>query len=62
MTTPLEAQKYGIPRNTISTNLLPANKEKIKGAFSLGVINLKRKNVKKGKNIKSMSWQIEGTE
>ena len=29
----LVAQKYGVPRSTISTWLLPANKEKIMVAF-----------------------------
>ena len=42
----LVAQKYGVPRSTISTWLLPANKEKIMAAFSSGKINLKRKNMK----------------
>ena len=45
----LVAQKYGVPRSTISTWLLPANKEKIMAAFSSGKINLKRKNMKAGK-------------
>ena len=45
----LVAEKYGGPRNTISTWLLPANKEKIMAAFSSGTINFKRKNVKAGK-------------
>ena len=46
----LVAQKYNVPRNTISTWLLPANKEKIMAAFSSGTISLKRKNVKAGKH------------
>ena len=46
---PLVAQKYGVPWSTISTWLLPANKEKIIAAFSSGKINLKRKNMKAGK-------------
>ena len=45
----LVAGKYGVPRNTISTWLLPANKEKIMAVFSSRTINLKRKNVKAGK-------------
>ena len=45
----LVAEKYNLSRNTISTWLLPANKEKIMAAFSSGIINLKRKNVKAGK-------------
>ena len=45
----LVAQQYGVPRSTISTWLLPANKEKIMAAFSSGKINLKRKNIKAGK-------------
>ena len=43
------AQKYSVPRSTISTWLLPANKEKIMAAFSYEKINLKRKNMKAGK-------------
>lgn len=46
----LVAQKYNVPRNTISTWLLPANKEKIMAAFSSGTISLKRKNLKAGKH------------
>ena len=45
----LVAEKYGVPRNTISTWLLPKNKEKIMAAFSSGSTNLKRKNIKPGK-------------
>ena len=45
----LVAEKYSLAKNTISTWLLPANKEKIMAAFSSGIINLKRKNVKAGK-------------
>ena len=45
----LVAAKYGVPRNTTSTWLLPANKEKIMAVFSSRTINLKRKNVKAGK-------------
>ena len=45
----LVAQKYGVPRKTISTWLLPGNKERIIAAFFSGKINLKRKNVKVGK-------------
>ena len=45
----LVAQKYGVPRSTISTWLLPANKEETMAAFSSGKINLKRKNMKAGK-------------
>ena len=45
----LVAGKYGVPRNTISTWLLPANKEKIMAVFLSRTINLKRKNVKAGK-------------
>ena len=39
----LVAQKYGVPRNTISPWILPQNKEKIMAAFSYGTTNLKRK-------------------
>ena len=39
---------FGVPRNTISTWPLPANKEKLVAAFSPG-INLKWKNFKTGK-------------
>ena len=46
---PLLAQKYGVPRNTISIWLLPANKEKIMAVFSSGMTNLQRKNIKAGK-------------
>ena len=42
----LVAQKYGVPRNTIFTWLLPANKEKIMAVFSSGMTNLKRKNIR----------------
>ena len=42
----LVAQKYGVPRKTISTWLLPGNKERIIAAFFSGKINLKRKKVK----------------
>ena len=42
----LLAQKYSVPRSTISTGLLPGNKEKIMAAFSSGKFNLKRKNMK----------------
>ena len=45
----LVAEKYGVPRNTISTWLEPAYKEKIMGAFSSGTINLKIKSIKTGK-------------
>ena len=45
----LVAEKYGVPRNTVSTWLLPAHREKIMAGFSFGTINLKRKNVKAGK-------------
>lgn len=45
----LLAEKYGVPRKTISTWLLPGNKERIIAAFFSGKINLKRKNVKVGK-------------
>ena len=38
-----------MPRNTIFAWLLSANKKKIMAAFSSGIINLKRKNVKAGK-------------
>ena len=44
----LVAEKYGVPRNTLSTWLLPAHREKIMAGFSFGTINLKRKNVKAG--------------
>ena len=44
----LVAEKYSLSKNTISTWLLSANKEKIMAAFSSGIINLKRKNVKAG--------------
>ena len=40
-----------MPRNTISTWLLPANKEKMMAAFQSGTINLKRKNVQAGKYV-----------
>ena len=45
----LVAEKYSLLRNTISTWLLHAHKEKIMAGFSSGIINLKRKNVKAGK-------------
>ena len=38
-----------MPRNTISTWLLLANKEKVMTAFSSGTINLERMSVKAGK-------------
>ena len=39
-----------MPRNIISTWLLPANKEEIIAAFSSGTINLKSEDVKVGKH------------
>ena len=45
----LVAEKYGVPRNTISRWLEPAYKEKIMGAFSSGTINLKIKSIETGK-------------
>ena len=45
----LVAQKYGVPKSTIITWLLPTNKKKIMTAFSSGKINLKRNNIKAGK-------------
>ena len=45
----LVAHKYGVPRNTISTWLLPGSKERIIAAVLSGKTNLKRKNVKVGK-------------
>ena len=44
------AEKYGVPRNTISTWLLPENKEKIKSAFHFGEVGTKRKNIRVGQN------------
>lgn len=44
------AGKYGVPKSTISTWLLPANKEKIETAFSSGSTNLKRKRLQSGKH------------
>ena len=44
------ADKYGVPRNTISTWLLPGNKEKNKSAFQSGEVSTKRKNVRVKQN------------
>ena len=45
-TQPLKvAEKYVIPRNTISTWLLPGNNEKIRIAFLSGEVSTKRKTV-----------------
>ena len=45
----LVAQKYSVLRSTISTWLLPGNKEKTMAAFSSGRFNLNRKNMKAGR-------------
>ena len=37
-------EKYGVPRNTISTWLLPENKEKSKSAFQSCEVSTERKN------------------
>ena len=43
-------KKYGVPRNTIPTWLLPENKDKIKSAFHSGELSTKRKILRGGSN------------
>ena len=44
------AKKYGVLTNTISTWLLPGNKEKIKVLFKSSEVSTKRKHVRVGQN------------